>query len=85
MDQEKKECDLKISFSQFKEIIFDKQGKLAKYIIDYIKRVIISEDYEEMERSIEIYRYLFIIKNKNEKRMIEGECQEVFLFKRSSF
>ena len=38
-----------------------------------------------MERSIEIYRYLFIIKNKNEKRMIEGECQEVFYLRDHPF
>ena len=59
-----------------------KKGKLAKYLLDHIKRVIISEDYEEMERLIVIHKYLFILKNKNNKNCIERECQEVFLFKR---
>ena len=64
--------------SKFKEIIFDKNGKLAKYFLDYIKKVIISEDYEEMERLLEINNSLFILKNKNNKNYIERECQEVF-------
>ena len=64
--------------SKFKEIIFDKNGKLAKYLLDYIKKVIISEDYEEMERLLEINNSLFILKNKNNKNCIECECQEVF-------
>ena len=46
----KKKLYLKISSAKFKEIIFDKNGKLAKYLLDHIKKVIISEDYEEMER-----------------------------------
>ena len=71
--------------SKFKEIIFDKNRKLAKYLLDYIKKVIISEDYEEMERLLEINNSLFILKNKNNKNCIERECQELFLFKRSSF
>ena len=65
--------------SKFKEIIFDKNGKLAKYLLDYIKKVIISEDYEEMERLVEINNSLFILKNKNNKNCIERECQEVFI------
>ena len=50
----------RISSSQFIEIIFDKKGKLAKYLLDYIKRLIISEDYEEMDRLFKIYRSLHI-------------------------
>ena len=64
--------------SKFKEIILDKNLKLAKYLLDYIKKVIISEDYEEMERLLEINNSLFILKNKNNKNCIERECQEVF-------
>ena len=72
-----------ISSSKFIQTIFDKKGKLGKYLIDYIKRVIISEDYEEIERLIEIYKSLFILKNKNNKNCIERECQEVFYLRNS--
>ena len=48
--KKEKELYLKISSAKFKEIIFDKNGKLAKYLLDHIKKVILSEDYEEMER-----------------------------------
>ena len=64
--------------SKFKEIIFDKNGKLAKYLLDYFKKVIISEDYEEIERLLEINNSLFILKNKDNKNCIEREYQEVF-------
>ena len=37
----------RISSSKFKEIIFDKNRKLANYLLDHIKKVMISEDYEE--------------------------------------
>ena len=74
--KKEKELYLKISSAKFKEIIFDKNGKLAKYLLDYIKKVIISEDYEEMERLFEIYRSLFIFKDS--KNCIERECKEVF-------
>ena len=50
-----------------------------------VVRRIISEDYEEMERLVEINNSLFILKNKNNKNCIEREFQELFLFKRSSF
>ena len=36
--KKEKELYLKISSSKFKEIIFDKNGKLAKYLLDYIKK-----------------------------------------------
>ena len=75
----------RISSSEFIEIIFDKKGKLGKYLTDYIKRVIISEDYEEMERLFEIYKSLFILKNKNNKNCIERECQEVFYLRYHPF
>ena len=61
--KKEKELYLKISSSKFKEIIFDKNGKLEKYLLDHIKQVIISEDYEEMERLIQIYNSLFMLKN----------------------
>ena len=68
----------RISSSKFCEIIFDKKGKLAKYILDEIKKVIISEDQEEMERLIDIKKYLFQFKNKNNKNCIEREYRDVF-------
>ena len=74
--KKEKELYLKISSSKFKEIIFDKNEKLAKYLLDCIKKVIISEDYEEMERLFEIHRSLFIFKDN--KNCIERECKEVF-------
>ena len=52
-------------------------------IFSDVKKVIISEDYEEMERLIEIYKSLFISKNKNNKNCIERECQEVFYLRDS--
>ena len=70
--------------SKFKEIIFDKNGKLAKYLLDYIKKVIVSEDYEEMERLLEINNSLLILKKKK-TRIVLKENVKKFLFKRSSF
>ena len=75
----------RISSSEFIEIIFDKKGKLGKYLIDYVKRVIISEDYKEMERLFAIYKSLFILKNKNNKSCIERECQKVFYLRDHPF
>ena len=80
-----------ISSSKFKEIIFDKQGKLAKYILDEITRESfevlnsgrgLEVDYEELERLIDIYQSLFKNEIKRGKNSIERECREVFLFKR---
>ena len=81
--KKEKELYLKISSSKFKEIIFDKNGKLEKYLLDHIKQVIISEDYEEMERLIQIYNSLFILKNN--KNCIERECREVFYLRDHPF
>ena len=76
-----------ISPSKFKEIIFDKQGKLAKYILDEITRESLEVlnsgrgfkvDYEELERLIDIYQSLFKNKIKRGKNGIERECREVF-------
>ena len=76
-----------ISSSKFKEIILDKQGKLAKYILDEIARESLevlnsgrgSEvDYEELERLIDIYQSLFKNEIKRGKNSIERECREVF-------
>ena len=70
----------RISSSKFCEIIFDKKGKLAKFILDEIKKVIISEDQEEMERLIEIYKYLFQFKNKNISRIVLKEnAEKIFI------
>ena len=69
----------RISSSKFKEIIFDKNGKLANYLLDHIKKVMISEDYEEIERITEIYNSLFILKK---KRILLKENVEKFFYLR---
>ena len=70
-----------------KKNIFDKQGKLAKYILDEITRESLEVlnsgrgfevDYEELERLIDIYPSLFKNEIKRGKNSIERECREVF-------
>ena len=67
-----------ISSTKFKKIFFDKQGKLAKYILDEITRESFEVVYEELERLIDIYQSLFKNEIKRGKNSIERECREVF-------
>ena len=77
-----------ISSTKFKKIIFDKQGKLAKYILDEITRESLEVlnsgrgfevDYEELERLIDIYQSLFKNEIKRGKNSIERECRDFFI------
>ena len=72
-----------ISSTKFKKNIFDKQGKLAKFILDEITTESLEVDYEELERLIDTYQSLFKNEIKRGKNSIERECSEVF-FKRFS-
>ena len=76
-----------ISSTKFKKIIFDKQGKLVKYILDEITRESLEVlnsgrgfevDYEELERLIDIYQSLFKNEIKRGKNSIEREYREFF-------
>ena len=87
VENEENELYCQISSSKFKEIIFDKNGKLAKYILDEITRESLEVlnsgrglkvDYEELERLIDIYQCLFKNETRRGKNSIERECKEVF-------
>ena len=78
MENEKNEYKEIISSTKFKKIFFDKQGKLAKYILDEITRESFEVVYEELERLIDIYQSLFKNEIKRGKNSIERECREVF-------
>ena len=77
-----------ISSTKFRIIIFDKQGKLAKYILDEITResleVLNSRrgfevDYEELERLINIYQSLFKNEIKRGKIVLKENVEKFFI------
>ena len=72
-----------ISSCRFKNVVFKRDGAFEKYIRKHMegkKYVEFSNsDFEELERTISIYRSIFINTNSNKQRgYIEKECREVF-------
>ena len=51
-----------ISSCRFKKIVFERDGALEKYIRKHIEKSNNDEDFEELNRTISIYRSIFLNK-----------------------
>ena len=88
VENEENELDCQISSSKFKEIIFDKNGKLAKYILDEITRESLEVlnsgrglevDYEELERLIDIINLFSKMKQEEGKIVLKENVKKFFI------